>query len=134
VPPLRERKEDIPLLADYYLQNFSRKYGKKGLMFAPVLLKKLESYNWPGNVRELQHAIEKAMILSEEKLIKDPALFIPERRRSQELEEPVTLEDMEKVMIDRSIQKNKGNLSKVAAELGITRATLYRKMEKFGIS
>ncbi len=133
VPALQERNEDIPLLARHYLKIFSRKYNKKGLKIEPSLLKKMTSYAWPGNVRELQHAIEKAVILSEGNLIDDPSLYLQKGKTSSGADEPVTLEDMEKIMIERSVENNKGNLSKVAGELGITRATLYRKMEKFGI-
>jgi len=93
----------------------------------------MSSYSWPGNVRELQHAIEKAVILSEGKLIEDNGMIIQNSKIDYDSDEPVTLEDMEKIMIEKSVHKNKGNLSKVAAELGITRATLYRKMEKFEI-
>ena len=133
VPALKERNEDIPLLAQHYLKIFSRKYDKKSLKIEPPLLKKMESYEWPGNVRELQHAIEKAVILSYGKLIEDNGMIIQRRKADHDIEDPITLEDMEKIMIEKSVHKNKGNLSKVAAELGITRATLYRKMEKFKI-
>ena len=133
VPSLKERQEDIPLLARYYLKLYSNKYNKNGLKLDPSLLKKMVSYTWPGNVRELQHAIEKAVILSEGAYIEDQGIVADRGKVIRNGEEPVTLEDMEKVMIERSVQKNKGNLSKVAGELGITRATLYRKMEKFGI-
>jgi DNA-binding NtrC family response regulator len=133
VPSLRDRQEDIPLLAKHYLQLYNHKYGRKDLKIDPSLLKKMASYSWPGNVRELQHAIEKAVILSDGKRIEDRGIIADRAKTAPESEEPVTLEDMEKIMIERSVQKNKGNLSKVAGELGITRATLYRKMEKFDI-
>jgi DNA-binding NtrC family response regulator len=133
VPSLKDRQEDIPLLARHYLKLYSHKYNKKGLKIDHSLLKKMSSYTWPGNVRELQHTMEKAVILSNGEHIEDQGILAGEGTLSQDSEEPVTLEDMEKVMIERSVQKNKGNLSKVAGELGITRATLYRKMEKFGI-
>jgi len=133
VPSLTERNEDIPLLAKHYLKIYSRKYNKKGLKIEGSLLKKMASYAWPGNVRELQHAIEKAVILSDGKLIEDHGMIIQRGNADHDANDPVTLEDMEKVMIEKSVHKNKGNLSKVAGELGITRATLYRKMEKFGI-
>jgi two-component system response regulator HydG len=133
VPALRERIEDIPLLVNHYLRIYSRKYNKEGLRIAPSLLKEMESYGWPGNVRELQHAVEKAVILSGEEIIQDPGIFFQKDRVRDDGTEPVSLEDMEKIMIRKSIRKNKGNLSRVAGELGITRATLYRKMEKFNI-
>jgi DNA-binding NtrC family response regulator len=133
VPSLRDRQEDIPILARHYLKLYRHKYSKKGLKIDPALLKKMGSYTWPGNVRELQHAIEKAVILADGNRIDDQGVILDRGKISQDSEEPVTLEDMEKIMIEKSVQKNKGNLSKVAGELGITRATLYRKMEKFGI-
>ncbi len=133
VPSLIERNEDIPLLAKHYLKIYSRKYNKKGLKIEGSLLKKMASYAWPGNVRELQHAIEKAVILSDGKLIEDHGMVIQRGNIDHDANDPLTLEEMEKVMIEKSVLKNKGNLSKVAGELGITRATLYRKMEKFGI-
>jgi DNA-binding NtrC family response regulator len=133
VPSLKERQEDIPLLARHYLKLYSHKYNKKGLKIDHSLLKKMASYTWPGNVRELQHTMEKAVILSNGEHIEDQGIVADRGKVIRNGEEPVTLEDMEKVMIERSVQKNKGNLSKVAGELGITRATLYRKMEKFGI-
>ena len=100
----------------------------------PVLIKKLKSYHWPGNIRELQHSVEKAVILNEGKIINDHRFFIQrDENISGPLDEPKTLEDMEKQMIQKSIEQNLGNLSKVAKELGITRATLYRKMDKYKI-
>lgn len=131
VPPLRERPEDIPLLIDHYLKVYGRKYGKLNLKMDGNLLKRSKSYTWPGNVRELQHTIEKSIILSEKGKITEEIFFT--RNTIDDTHEPVTLERMEKKMIERSIEKNAGNLTKVANELGITRATLYRKIEKFGI-
>ena len=98
------------------------------------LKQKLQSYAWPGNIRELQHAVEKAVILNEGKSITDLNYFFQQNAdHSEDEAAPKTLEDMEKVMIQNSVEQNFGNLSKVAKELGITRATLYRKMEKFEI-
>ena len=98
------------------------------------LIRKMQSYAWPGNIRELQHSVEKAVILNEGKVIIDLNYFFQQKADLPvEEEHPKTLEEMEKVMIQFSIEQNLGNLSKVAKELGITRATLYRKMEKFEI-
>jgi DNA-binding NtrC family response regulator len=133
VPALRERNEDIPLLVEHYLKMFTKKYGKPELRIDPGVLKRLESYSWPGNVRELQHAVEKAVILAEGNIVNDQRILIHKQTDSRTGKDPVTLEEMEKVMIEKSVQKNKGNLTKVASELGITRATLYRKMEKYEI-
>lgn len=133
VPPLRERVEDIPILANHYLKIYSKKYKKPGLSIDPAILRTMEAYNWPGNVRELQHALEKAVILSESNQIDESVMVLSREILSSGIQEPVTLEDMERVMIERSVRKYKGNLTRVAEELGITRATLYRKIEKFGI-
>lgn len=133
MPSLKDRKEDIGILLKHYLEIYSKKYGKTGLKIDSSLLKRIENYSWPGNVRELQHSVEKAVILSEGKKIHDPLIFMHRDAPEANGNEPGTLEDMEKIMIEKSIDRNKGNLSKVAGELGITRATLYRKMEKFGI-
>jgi transcriptional regulator with PAS, ATPase and Fis domain len=133
IPSLKDRKEDIGILVEHYLDIYSKKYGKTGLKIDSSLLRKIENYAWPGNVRELQHSIEKAVILSEGKKIDDPLIFIHKDSQVTNENESGTLEDMEKIMIEKSIDRNRGNLSKVAGELGITRATLYRKMEKFGI-
>ena len=134
LPPLRDRIEDVPELMDHFIKMYSGKYKKPMMKIDPVLIKKLRSYNWPGNIRELQHSVEKAVILNERKIINDHRFFIQsDENISESMEEPKTLEDMEKKMIQKSIEQNLGNLSKVAKELGITRATLYRKMEKFNI-
>lgn len=133
IPSLKDRKEDIGILIEHYLEIYSKKYGKTGLKLDPSLLRKIENYSWPGNVRELQHSIEKAVILSEGKKINDPLIFIHQGLSENNTSEPESLEDMEKIMIEKSLSRNKGNMSKIAAELGITRATLYRKIEKFGL-
>lgn len=134
LPPLRDRIEDVPELMDHFIKVYCRKYKKAMMKIEPVLIKKLKSYHWPGNIRELQHSVEKAVILNEGKIINDHRFFIQrDESISESLDEPKTLEDMEKQMIQKSIEQNLGNLSKVAKELGITRATLYRKMDKFKI-
>ena len=134
LPPLRDRSEDVPDLLDHFMKIYCRKYKKPMMKIDPVLIKKLRSYNWPGNIRELQHSVEKAVILNEGKIINDHQYFVQsDEGISEPMEEPKTLEDMEKRMIQKSIEQNLGNLSKVAMELGITRATLYRKIEKFSI-
>jgi DNA-binding NtrC family response regulator len=134
VPPLRERTEDIPLLADHFLDLYSRKYHKPGIRLEDKLLKKMISYAWPGNVRELQHTIEKGVILADQGRIPEEILTTEKKKKTRvEQKDVTTLEDMEKMMIIQSLEKNQGNLSRVAKELGITRATLYRKMEKFDL-
>lgn len=133
LPPLRERTEDIPLLIEHFAKHYGKKYHKT-LKVDASLIKTLKSYHWPGNIRELQHSVEKAVILTDGPTIKDIQFFIQGIQHQEEKSEsPLTLEEMEKHMIRKSVQSNSGNLSRVAKELGITRATLYRKMEKFGM-
>jgi len=133
LPPLRNRKSDIPELATFFLKKYSEKYNKQGLQIIDQALKKLLEYTWPGNVRELQHAIEKAVILADGMEL-SPSDFL---FRSQEVESPVhavyTLEEMEKKLIADAILKNEGNLTSVAVQLGITRQTLYNKIKRYGL-
>lgn len=132
LPPLRERTEDIQQLADHFIKIYCNKYKKPLMKVDQGIIRKMKTYDWPGNIRELQHAVEKAVILNDKIVIDEVSYFVPKNKTlSNEDEDPKTLEDMEKIMIQNSRKQNMGNLSKVAKELGITRATLYRKMEKF---
>ncbi|MCK9291218.1 MAG: sigma-54 dependent transcriptional regulator [Bacteroidales bacterium] len=132
IPPLRERIEDIPLLAAFFLEIYTAKYKKQGLRFSHALLDKMTRYDWPGNVRELQHSIEKAVILSEgNTLAPDHFLFSGTRQKTTSRIQ--TLEEMEQQMIEASIRQNSGNMSAVASQLGITRQTLYNKIKKYGL-
>lgn len=133
VPPLRERKADIPQLADFFLQKYASKYGKKYLTFDKQTILKLEDYVWPGNVRELQHAIEKAVILCDSNELLPSDFYMKEQNASTSKIENMSLEDAERLLIGKSIKKNSGNLSAVATELGITRPTLYSKIKKYGL-
>ena len=132
IPPLRERGEDILLLSDFFLRKYGAKYGKRGLYLMEETKKCLLNYSWPGNVRELQHAIEKAVIMSDEEGLRPgDFLFKP---TTDQLENTIsTLEEMEREMIRRAIERNDGNLSTVAVQLGITRQTLYNKIKKFNL-
>jgi DNA-binding NtrC family response regulator len=132
LPALRERIEDIDALARYFLNIYSRKYGKEDLVLSNEALAKLKNYSWPGNIRELQHAVEKAVILTDSnKLISKDFFFGAEESVSfSQLE---TLEDMEKKMIISALKKNNQNQSAAAIQLGITRQTLYNKIRKYGI-
>ncbi len=133
VPPLRERKADIPQLANFFLQKYASKYGKKGLAFAKQTIIKLEDYAWPGNVRELQHAIEKAVILCDSNELSPSDFYMRGQNASASKIENMSLVDAERLLIGNSIEKNSGNLSAVATELGITRPTLYSKIKKYGL-
>jgi DNA-binding NtrC family response regulator len=135
LPALRERIEDIPLLAEHFLKSYSKKYQKKLKRLAPATIKKLERYSWPGNVRELQHAIERATILSDSHVLQPSDFFfsIPDTAEEEIKFDDYNLETMEKLVIQKAIQKYQGNISKAARELGLTRTSLYRRMEKYGI-
>jgi DNA-binding NtrC family response regulator len=132
VPPLRDRVDDIPILANYFLRLNSERYGKTPLKISTPALEKLANHNWPGNVRELQHSIEKAVILSESSVLK-PADFVFNTTHRSPVHTDVSLEEMERKMIHESLRRYNNNLSAVAAKLGITRQTLYNKMKKYGL-
>ncbi|HEY5823921.1 MAG TPA: sigma 54-interacting transcriptional regulator, partial [Cyclobacteriaceae bacterium] len=134
VPSLRERTEDIPLLADYFLQRYGQKYKRPGMKLDKTVITKLKKYNWPGNIRELQHAIERAVILSEDKIIQSADLLISGASAQPETDNPLlTLDDMEKHFIIQSLANHEGHVSNTAKTLGMTRTALYRRMKKHGI-
>lgn len=134
LPPLRDRKEDIALLADYFIQQYCAKYEKNTKQLHSLTLKQLEKYHWPGNVRELQHAIERAVILNDNGQLLPGDFLLPIYEHG-DIEKNTTfnLEENEMQLIQQALKKNGGNISKAAADLGITRAALYRRMEKYGI-
>jgi DNA-binding NtrC family response regulator len=131
VPPLRERGDDILVLADFFLKKYTSKYNKPGLRINQQAQEKLLKYNWPGNIRELQHTVEKAVILSDNNILKSEDFFMRPVSTIRDLPSEITLEEMEKRMISQVIKKNQGNLSAAAEQLGITRQTLYNKMKRF---
>jgi len=132
VPPLRERGNDILVLTDFFLKKYSSKYGKPSLKINQQAQDKLLRYSWPGNIRELQHTIEKAVILSEGNVLKTDDFFMKPVFSGRTNETELNLEEMEKRLINLAIEKNSGNLSAAADQLGITRQTLYNKIKKSG--
>jgi DNA-binding NtrC family response regulator len=133
VPPLRERGNDILVLADFFLKKYASKYNKPGLKINQQAQEKLLKYNWPGNIRELQHTVEKAVILSDNNILKSEDFFMRPISTVQDLPSEITLEEMEKRMINQIVRKNQGNLSAAAEQLGITRQTLYNKMKRYSL-
>ncbi len=135
LPPLRNRKDDIPLLTDHFMRMYSRKYNKPAKQISQDALEKLVSYNWPGNVRELQHTIERGMILSESDTISSGEfnLASAEPESGSIPLNSYQLEEAEKLLIIKAVGKHDGNLTRAAKELGITRAALYRRLEKYGL-
>lgn len=142
LPPLRERQQDIPLLANHYLKVFAHKY-KRDIMLSSPLIQQMQVYSWPGNIRELSHAIERAVILADSQHL-DPALLFASRDthgHTAELERAVpqlteaefNLDKVERSTIATALRHFQGNVSHAAKALGLTRGALYRRMEKHGL-
>lgn len=135
LPPLRERGEDIPLLARHFLKSYAKKYKRPEKKLSTTALTRLQQYHWPGNVRELQHALERTVIMSDNALIQPDDFFFLNQKTSTDGDQinTLNLDEMEKTVIEKALQKYNGNISKAARELGLTRASLYRRLEKYGI-
>ncbi|RZK43139.1 MAG: sigma-54-dependent Fis family transcriptional regulator [Pedobacter sp.] len=135
LPPLRERGDDVMLLAMHFLNTFATKYHKLIKGIGNSAQQALLSYAWPGNIRELQHVIERAVIMSEGNMIElEDLQLTPQKFGNQSIiHSDMPLDEMEKAMVHKAIEKHKGNISRAAAELGLTRAALYRRIEKFGL-
>ena len=135
IPPLRKRGEDILLLTKHFTKQYAGKYMRPTLDFDRSAKEKLLHYHYPGNVRELQYAIERAVIMSDNEVISaEDILFSPlESAQLEEKEEQSNLSAVEKNTILKVIEKNNGNISKAAKELGITRTALYRRLSKYNI-
>ena len=136
IPPLRERLEDIPLIAEHYLKYYVKKYNKTVRSLSPASLKRMQKYHWPGNVRELQHAVERAVILCKGHVLETEDFFFnmhPEREQENISFEDLNIEDMEKILVRKALKKHNGNITQAANELGLTRSSLYRRMEKYDL-
>jgi DNA-binding NtrC family response regulator len=137
LPPLRERKEDIDLLVQHFLQIYAKKYNKNILSISEAARKKMMNYSWPGNVRELQHAIERAVIMGGGHVLNPEDFFFSpaaqEKDKSGVHLEDYHLEEVEKILIRKVLQKFNGNITQAANELGLTRSSLYRRLEKYGL-
>jgi len=131
-PPLRDRVDDIPILANYFLRVHGERYGKNGLKLSTHALEKLANHDWPGNVRELQHSVEKAVIMSDSPVLK-PSDFVFSASQKSVVHSEMTLDEMEKRMISDSLKKYSSNMSVIAVRLGITRQTLYNKIRKYDL-
>lgn len=133
VPPLRDRGSDIIVLADFFLKKYSSKYEKHELKINQAAQEKLLKYQWPGNIRELQHTIEKAVILGDSSVLKPEDFFLRPVLSGKFDDHDQTIEEMEKQMILKAIDKCAGNMSLASEQLGVTRQTLYNKIKKYGI-
>lgn len=138
IPPLRERKDDIPELIDFYLKKFKSKYKKQEIKATSAIINRLQNYSWPGNIRELKHTIERAVILSENNKLSLTDIYSDERNIENssfknQSKDNFNLENHEKKLIQSAINKAKGNYTKASELLGISRRTLYNKIEKYGL-
>ena len=134
LPPLRDRGEDIPALVDHFLAVYCKKYHKPLKRLSSATLKRLGKYHWPGNVRELQHAIERAIIMSESQALQPSDFFFPaqEAKGDALVFDDLNLDEIEKLIINKAFSKHGGNITYAAKELGLSRASLYRRLEKYG--
>jgi DNA-binding NtrC family response regulator len=130
VPPLRDRVDDIPILAGFFLKVYCEKYNREPMRINTHALEKLSNYSWPGNIRELQHSIEKAVIMSDSSILIPTDFDFKSHSKSTHPAE-LTLAEMEKKYILDCLKRHGNNISSAAAKLGITRQTLYNKLRSF---
>lgn len=137
IPPLRERPEDINEFVLHFLKIFKEKYHKSHLSIEQKALESLNRHNWPGNVREIQHTIERGVIMSDGQEIKDSDFNLSTETsvsgKDVEIFDNLNLHEIEKMLVEKALSKHEGNISKAAKELGLTRAALYRRLEKFNL-
>lgn len=134
LPPLRERQGDVLLLSDYFLKKLNQRYRKSITGISKDALNNLQSYHWPGNIRELEHIIERAVIITEEdKITNEDLHFSTKKFNTLPPVVNLNLEETEKSLIKNAMDKHQGNISKASKDLGLTRAALYRRLEKFGL-
>jgi len=134
VPSLRERLDDLPLLVDYFLRKYEQKYNKPRLSLSGKALETLTNYHWPGNIRELKHMSEKAVVMNESGILEPSDFFTQSGDYGQAIPDRITrLADIEKAAIRLALDKARGNISKAALSLDISRSTLYSKIEKHGL-
>ncbi|MHB8337682.1 MAG: sigma-54-dependent transcriptional regulator [Ignavibacteriaceae bacterium] len=135
LPPLRKRFEDIPLLVDHFINIYCKKYNKSMKKISAQAQSKLTQYHWPGNIRELQHMIERVVIMSDSGMLHPEDFYFSSKdvKDEESVIDNYHLEEAEKMLIIKAISLHGGNLTKAAKELGLTRASLYRRLEKYGL-
>jgi transcriptional regulator with PAS, ATPase and Fis domain len=135
LPPLRERAGDLPLLAEHFLSIYKKKYNKPDASIAARTMQLFNNYSWPGNIRELQHVIERSVILCESNSIEPNDIYFNTANinAKEETADSFNLDELERKFIQKALLKYEGNISKAAKELGLTRTSLYRRMEKHGL-
>lgn len=133
IPPLRERKEDIPLLAAHFLNIYVQRYRKPVKGFEPAAMQKMLDHPWPGNVRELDHATERAVLITTSEQIQSADLGLESERAGSAKIEDMSLEEVESLLIKKALTRHSGNISHAAEALGLSRSALYRRMQKYGL-
>jgi len=134
LPPLRERREDIPLLAEHYRRNSAQRYEKAPASFDADAIKTLLDHRWPGNVRELSHVLERAVLMARGDAISTVDLGLAASKRAETRLEDMTLEEEERVLIEKALLRYEHNISQAAGALGLSRTALYRRLEKYGLA
>jgi DNA-binding NtrC family response regulator len=133
LPPLRERGEDVQLLAEFFLKRHREKYRKDIVGFGAAALKCLQNYDWPGNVRELDHAVERSVLLTRGSEIVPEDLNLQAGRNPTANLDEMSLEDVEKYLIQRTLTRHGGNATRTAEALGLSRSAFYRRLQRFGL-
>jgi DNA-binding NtrC family response regulator len=133
LPPLRDRREDIAPLAEHFLLQHAQRYRKSVTGFSEPALQALLNYPWPGNVRQLDHVIERAILMAKEQTVMPGDLGLNRQAKSADRLEDLTLEEVERILIQKALARHDGNISHAAAALGLSRTALYRRLEKYGL-
>lgn len=133
IPPLRERRQDIPALAMHFLNRYAERYRKPAKTLDPSAMQGMLEYSWPGNVRELDHAVERAVLLSAGDVVRISDLSLRNHRENTQRMEDLSLEEVESLLIRKAIDRFGGNISQAADALGLSRSALYRRLQKYGI-
>jgi DNA-binding NtrC family response regulator len=133
LPPLRDRGEDITTLALHFLERHRARYGNAVEGFAEDAIRALLGHTWPGNVRELEHSVERAVLMAQGDVIHSEDLGLTRRAEGRAKMEQLTLDEAEKVLIEKAIERNDGNVSRAAGDLGLSRSALYRRLQRYGI-
>jgi DNA-binding NtrC family response regulator len=133
LPPLRDRKDDIPILAAYFLREQAGRYGRRVTSFAPEAMQLLLSHAWPGNIRELRHAVERAVLMAQGDTVDAAALELRPRSDGGPKLDDMTLEEAERFLIRKTLARSDGNVSRAAEALGLSRSALYRRIQQYGL-
>jgi len=133
LPPLRDRREDIPLMATHFLRQHQQRYRKNVEGFHPAAMQVLLKHPWPGNVRELDHAVERAVLMALGATLEARDLGLQSGREVSRRLEDMSLEEVEGFLIQRTLAQCDGNVSRAAEKLGLSRSALYRRLQRFGL-